>query len=127
MSSIDDGPELEADPAIEAWGGDVSQLVVIKDGQAKVGHIPFYKFLYYPDVLDLRKCGYEVEAFHPLLDQLDNAHTSNAQIVHHLLHLPSDTYGRMGDGSGGNQIWNPRRARELEFTVRAATACPIIA
>ena len=52
--------------------------------------------------------------------RLDNAHTSNAQIVHHLLHLPSDTYGRMGDGSGGNQIWNPRRARELEFTVRAA-------
>ena len=120
MSSHEDGPDLEVDPAIEAWGGDVSQLVVIKDGQAKVGHIPFYKFLYYPDVLDMRKCGYEVEAFHPLLDQLDNAHTSNAQIVHHLLHLPSDTYGRMGDGSGGNQIWNPRRARELEFTVRAA-------
>ncbi|MFM6966098.1 MAG: hypothetical protein ACKOWI_01785, partial [Rhodoluna sp.] len=61
MTFHEDGPELEADPAIEAWGGDVSQLVVVKDGQAKVGHIPFYKFLYYPDVLDLRKCGYEVE------------------------------------------------------------------
>ena len=26
----------------------------------------------------------------------------------------------MGDGSGGNLLWNPRRARELEFQVRAA-------
>lgn len=108
----------EPDEATELWGQGAT--VAIKSGQPRVGHIPFYKFPYYPDVLDLRKCGYEIENFAHLFDQLDGAHYRHANIAHILLHLPTDEYGRMGDGAGGNQIWNPRRARELEFEVRAA-------
>lgn len=108
----------EPDEATELWGQGAT--VAIKGGQPRVVHIPFYKFPYYPDVLDLRKCGYEIENFAHLFDQLDGAHYRHANIAHILLHLPTDEYGRMGDGAGGNQIWNPRRARELEFEVRAA-------
>ena len=108
----------EPDEATELWGQGAT--VAIKGGQPRVAHIPFYKFPYYPDVLDLRKCGYEIENFAHLFDQLDGAHYRHANIAHILLHLPTDEYGRMGDGAGGNQIWNPRRARELEFEVRAA-------
>ena len=110
----------EADEAIEAWGGDTSQKVRIRNGVPSVAHIPFYKFAYYPDVLDLRKAGYEIDNFAEIFDQLDDAHVRHAQIAHILLHLPTDEFGRMGDGSGGNLLWNPRRARELEFQVRAA-------
>lgn len=109
----------EPDEAIEAWGG-TDTKVSIRHGEPRVSHMPFYKFPYYPDVLDLRKCGYELEAFAPLFDQLDNAHYRHAQIAHILLHLPTDAFGRMSDSAGGNMIWNPRRARELEFQVRAA-------
>ena len=110
----------EADEAIEAWGGDTSQKVRIRNGVPSVAHIPFYKFAYYPDVLDLRKAGYEIDNFAEIFDQLDDAHVRHARIAHILLHLPTDEFGRMGDGSGGNLLWNPRRARELEFQVRAA-------
>ncbi|WP_296647107.1 hypothetical protein [Rhodoluna sp.] len=110
----------DTDEAIDAWGGDVTNKVLVKDGRLSVKHIPFYKFPYYPDVLDLRKCGYELDAFAELFDMLDGAHVRHATVAHILLHLPTDEYGRMGDGSGGNLIWNPRRARELEFQVRAA-------
>jgi hypothetical protein len=109
----------EPDEAIESWGG-TDTKVSIRRGQPTVGHIPFYKFPYYPDVLDLRKCGYELKAFAALFDLLDGAHYRHAQIAHILLHLPTDEFGRMSDSAGGNMIWNPRRARELEFQVRAA-------
>ena len=91
----------EADEAIEAWGGDTSQKVRIRNGVPSVAHIPFYKFAYYPDVLDLRKAGYEIDNFAEIFDQLDDAHVRHAQIAHILLHLPTDEFGRMGDGSGG--------------------------
>ena len=113
----------EPDEATLNWGvaeSDGSTKVRIRKGQPEIKHIPFYKFPYYPDVLDLRKCGYEIENFAPIFDQLDSAHYRHAMVAHILLHLPTDEYGRMGDGSGGNPLWNPRRARELEFEVRAA-------
>ncbi len=90
--------ELDApDEAIESWGETV------------VAHAPFYRTLYYPDVLDLRRCGYEVAAFAPLFDRLEGAYVSQARTIHALLHQP-----------GGNAIWNPHRARQIEFSVRAA-------
>ena len=95
-----DYSEDAVDEAAEKWG------------TASGSNPPFYRFLYYPDVLDLRRCGYEIDQFAPLLDLLDGAHTRHAQVAHTLLHLPSDR--------GGNVLWNPRRARELEFNVRAA-------
>lgn len=111
----------EIDEAVTNWGGSAEQTqVLVEEGRIAVAHIPFYRFSYYPDVLDLRKCGYELTAFEPIWDQLDLAHTRHAQIAHILLHLPTDEFGRMSDAAGGNMIWNPRRARELEFQVRSA-------
>ncbi|WP_138275926.1 hypothetical protein [Rhodoluna limnophila] len=110
----------EPDEAVQTWGGEVKGKVAIRKSGPIVKHIPFYKFPYYPDVLDLRKCGYEIDAFAQLFDLLDGAHVRHAQVAHILLHLPTDEFGRMGDGAGGNPLWNPRRARELEFQVRAA-------
>lgn len=111
----------DLDEAVTNWGGSAEQTqVLVENGQPKVGHIPFYRFSYYPDVLDLRKCGYELAAFEEIWDQLDQAHTRHAQVAHILLHLPTDEFGRMSDAAGGNMIWNPRRARELEFQVRSA-------
>jgi hypothetical protein len=72
-------------------------------------HVPFYRFFHYPDVLDLRNSGFEVERFIPIFDSLDNARYSQAIQVHRLLR-----------NSEGSMIWNPRRARELEFKIRAA-------
>lgn len=90
--------ELDApDEAIENWGETV------------VTHAPFYRTLYYPDVLDLRRCGYEVATFAELFDRLDGAVVSQARVAHELLHQP-----------GGNAIWNPHRARQIEFSTRAA-------
>ncbi len=71
-------------------------------------HIPFYRFFHYPDVLDLRNSGFEIERFIPIFDSLDNARYSQAIQVHQLL--------KFGQGS---ILWNPRRAREMEFKVRA--------
>ncbi len=103
--------ELDAsDEAIETWGDTItrrgSELIVEKVIHE---HIPFYRRLHYPDVLDLRRCGYEVEQFAELFDLLEDALVSQARTVHLLLHQP-----------GGNAIWNPYRARQLEFNVRAA-------
>jgi hypothetical protein len=92
----------------------------VADNPVRAKHIPFYKFTYYPDVLDLRKAGYEVENFASIFDLLDDAHVRHAQAAHKLLHLPSDSFGGLTDAAGGNMIWTPRRARELEFQVRAA-------
>ena len=102
----DDSP----DEAIEAWGDTLTQRgseVVVE--RVVHEHVPFYRRLHYPDVLDLRRCGYEVDQFAPLFDLLDEALVSQARTVHLLLHQP-----------GGNAIWNPYRARQLEFNVRAA-------
>jgi hypothetical protein len=73
--------------------------------------VPFYRFLHYPDILDLRKAGYELEKFIPIFDLLEDARYTQALEVHSMLHLHQDN---------PNPIWNPRRAREIEFNVRAA-------
>ena len=73
------------------------------------GYVPFYRLFYLPDVLDLKKIGYPLEKFEALFDLLEGARVSQAQSVHRLLHTP-----------GGNAIWNPLKARQLEFNVRAA-------
>jgi hypothetical protein len=71
-------------------------------------HVPFYRFFHYPDVLDLRRSGFEVERFIPIFDSLDNARYSQAIQIHQLL--------KHGQGS---MLWNSRRAREFEFKIRA--------
>mgnify|MGYP006273824837 CR=1 FL=1 len=96
----------EPDEAIENWGEN-ALVQTLYTGQSV--HVPFYRTLYYPDVLDLRYQGYEVDAFAPLFDHLDAALVSHAKQIHELLHQP-----------GGNAIWNPYRARQIEFSVRAA-------
>lgn len=118
MSKVEDGPDYESDEAVARWGA--VTVAEVSENPTRAKHIPFYKFTYYPDVLDLRKAGYEIENFAAIFDLLDDAHVRHAQAAHKLLHLPSDSYGGLSDGAGGNLIWTPRRARELEFQVRAA-------
>jgi hypothetical protein len=96
----------KADAALETWG----RSILVKTGPTSVvSHVPFYRTLHYPDILDLRHCGYEISDFAPIFELLDDALVSQAQTVHKLLHQP-----------GGNAIWNPYRARQIEFNVRAA-------
>jgi hypothetical protein len=71
-------------------------------------HVPFYRFFSYPDVLELRDCGYEVERFVPLMDLLDDARYRQALQVSYLLHV-----------KGASPSFNPRRARELDLEIRS--------
>jgi hypothetical protein len=72
-------------------------------------HVPFYRFFHYPDVLDLRSSGFEVDDFIEIFDSLDNARYSQALQINYLLHYQEP-----------NMLWNPRRAREFEFQIRAS-------
>ncbi len=109
--------ELDADPAVKGWGAaalgadPLLASFTSKPYSPVRPHVPFYRFIHYPDLLDLRKAGYEIERFVPVFDQLDDARYSQAVRVHQLLHHHEDA---------PNPIWNPRRAREIEFDVRAA-------
>ena len=102
------------DEAIDRWGSaSIGQdpllaSFTLEPYAAVRPHIPFYRFFHYPDVLDLRNSGFEIERFIPIFDSLDNARYSQAIQVHQLL--------KFGQGS---MLWNPRRAREMEFKVRA--------
>lgn len=98
--------DFAEDEAEQLWGGGPTEL-----RDAKARHIPFYKFTYYADRLDLRHAGYELEKFESLFDLLDEARVSQAIKVNRLLHLPS------GPTPGGNPVWQPRKAREIEFRV----------
>lgn len=100
--------DFAEDEAAALWGGGATSLARIRDA-----HIPFYKFTLYMDRLDLRRVGYELEKFEPLFDLLDEARVSQAKTVNKLLHLPSGSEMVRG----GNLLWKPRRARELEFRV----------
>lgn len=106
----------DLDEAIDRWGAaadgtdPLEASFTIEPFSPVRPHVPFYRFFSYPDILDLRKAGYEVEAFIPVFDALENALYSQALKAHNLLHRHD---------SDGNPIWNPRRARELEFEVRA--------
>jgi hypothetical protein len=105
----------ENDEAIDRWGSATLGLdpllasFTLEPYAAVRPHVPFYRFFHYPDVLDLRNNGFEVERFIPIFDSLDNARYSQAIQIHRLLR-----------NSEGSMIWNPRRARELEFKIRAA-------
>ena len=99
----------EVDEAAELWGGGPSVLTF-----AGSRHIPFYKFTYFADRLDLRRVGYELDKFEALFDLMDDARTSQAIRINRLLHLPS---GPNETVRGGNVLWQPGRAREIEFRV----------
>ncbi len=71
-------------------------------------HVPFYRFFAYPDILDLRKAGYEVDRFVPLFDALENVRYREALTLSEMLHFPNPGIP-----------WNPRRAREIELEVRS--------
>jgi hypothetical protein len=106
----DDLDDFDAvDEAAELWGGGPTQVAF-----ASSRHIPFYRFTYYADRLDLRRVGYELDKFEDLFDLLDDARTSHAIRINRLLHLPSGPNETL---SGGNEIWQPLRARQIEFRV----------
>jgi len=71
-------------------------------------HVPFYRFVSYPDILDLRKAGYDVDRFVPLFDLLEDVKYRQALQLSEMLHYPNP-----------KSPWNPRRAREIELDVRS--------
>ncbi len=105
----------ENDDAIDRWGSatlgqdPLLASFTLEPYAAVRPHVPFYRFFHYPDVLDLRNNGFEVERFIPIFDSLDNARYSQAIQIHRLLR-----------NAEGSMLWNPRRAREFEFQIRAA-------
>ena len=62
--------------------------------------------LYYPDILNLRLAGYELERFEGLLLSLDQASYRNALRVSKILRTSEAT-----------PIWNARRADQIELLV----------
>jgi len=105
----------ETDEAIDRWGSAATgqdpllASFTLEPYSVARPHVPFYRFFHYPDILDLRSNGFEVERFIPIFDSLDDARYSQALLVHRLLRFPE-----------GSMLWNPRRAREFEFKIRAA-------
>ena len=105
----------DSDEAIDRWGSatlgqdPLLASFTLEPYSPVRPHVPFYRFFHYPDILDLRDNGYEVERFIPIFDSLDDAKYSQALKISRLLRNQS-----------GSMIWNPRRAREIEFKVRAA-------
>jgi hypothetical protein len=104
----------QEDEAIDRWGSatlgqdPLLASFTLEPYAAFRPHVPFYRFFHYPDVLDLRRSGFEIDRFIPIFDSLDNARYSQALQIHQLL--------KHGQGS---MLWNPRRAREFEFKIRA--------
>jgi len=117
MAKRNDDFNQDVDEAIDSWGAAALGVDPLLASFTSLPyapvrpHVPFYRFLHYPDILDLRKAGYELERFIPLFDLLEDARYNQALKVHSMLHLHQDD---------PNPIWNPRRAREIEFNVRAA-------
>ncbi|MEN9989423.1 MAG: hypothetical protein RL508_402 [Actinomycetota bacterium] len=117
MAKRNDDFNQDVDEAIDSWGAAALGIDPLLASFTSLPyapvrpHVPFYRFLHYPDILDLRKAGYELAKFIPLFDLLEDARYTQALQVHSMLHLHQDN---------PNPIWNPRRAREVEFNVRAA-------
>ena len=88
--------ENQTDEVIETWGVAVNTR----------GHVPFYRMLYFPDVYDLRKCGYELDRFIDLFDLLENAKVGHARKIHKLLHMQVNS-----------TVWDVDMARHYEFAV----------
>ena len=63
--------------------------------------------LYWPDVLELREAGYELERFNDLLVAMDAALLSQALAVSQMLRQ-----------NEANPIWNPMRAAQYELRMR---------
>lgn len=105
----------ENDEAIDRWGSatlgqdPLLASFTLEPYSAVRPHVPFYRFFHYPDILDLRANGFEVDHFTRIFDSLDEARYSQALEVHRLLRQ-----------RGVSRAWNPRRAREIEFMVRAS-------
>ena len=90
--------ENENDEVLESWGLPVNTR----------GHVPFYKMLYYPDVYELRRCGYDVSRFEGLFELLEDARISHARTIHKLLHV-----------SDSSKVFDPLIARQYELNVWA--------
>lgn len=70
------------------------------------GRLSLVGILYYPDILDLRLAGYELERFEGLLLAMDSSSFRKALATTSLLHR-----------SDASPIWNAQRAAQLELRV----------
>lgn len=101
------------DEAFNSWGASILGVDPLEASftslpyQPVRPHVPFYRFVAYPDILDLRKAGYDIERFAPLFDLLENVRYSDALRI-------SSLFGKAWFGG----VWSLRRAREIEFQVR---------
>jgi len=95
---LNDRIEDENDPVLESWGLPVNTR----------GHVPFYKMLYFPDVYELRSCGYDISRFTDLFELLENARISHARTIHSLLHIENS-----------RKVFDPQIARQYELNVWA--------
>ncbi len=86
----------------EDWDSDTDQVRT----EPPAGRQTLVGILYYPDILDLRLAGYELERFESLLLALDSASFKKALRVSNLLHK-----------SDASPIWNRHRANQVELLV----------
>ena len=118
MSEKPSPEELEAipypDEAFNTWGAAAVGIDPLAASftslpyQPVRPHVPFYRFFAYPDILDLRRAGYEVDRFIPLFDRLEDVRYREALQLSEMLHFPNPMVP-----------WNPRRAKEIELEVRS--------
>lgn len=86
----------------EDWDTDTDQVRT----EPPAGRQTLVAILYYPDILDLRLAGYELERFEELLVALDSASFKKALQISSLL--------RRSDAS---PIWNRHRCDQVELLV----------
>lgn len=102
-----------ADEAIRSWGAgaigiDPLEASFTSEPYAPVRpHVPFYRFISYPDVLELRSLGYEIDDFAALFDLLENVRLSDALVLSGMLKNPLSS-----------AVWNAKTARQQELVIR---------